>query len=89
MLHNLLDFAVITLVDQGRLCFWMPTADDDEGEGHTSPNDRHVSNVNAFEIPTHSSLELLSVCVQTFNKCKFGITLSLLFFIIQHLWGYH
>ena len=98
MLHNLLDFAVITLVDQGRLCFWMPTADD-EGEEHTCSNDHDVSNVDAFEIPTHPSLELLSVCVQPFNKCGAGnlpslypfsiIIIIIIIIIIQYLSEYH
>lgn len=54
MLDNLLEFAALMLVDHGRLSFWMPTANDEEV---------------VFEIPLHPCLELVSVCVQTFNKC--------------------
>ncbi|MCJ1269221.1 hypothetical protein MMC22_009110 [Lobaria immixta] len=53
MLADLLEFATTHLVDDGRLSFWMPTANDEDVY---------------LAIPTHSSLELVSVCVQSFNK---------------------
>ncbi|MCJ1308122.1 hypothetical protein MMC25_001774 [Agyrium rufum] len=53
MLNDVLEFAANTLVDDARLSFWMPTANDEDEK---------------LEIPTHSSLELVSSCVQTFNK---------------------
>lgn len=54
MLDDLLEFAAQHLVDDGRLSLWMPTANDEDVE---------------LGIPAHPHLELVSVCVQTFNKC--------------------
>ena len=54
MLDDLMDFAATTLVDNGRLAFWMPTANDE---------------ALVLEIPSHPILELISICTQTFNKC--------------------
>ena len=54
MLDDLLDFSACMLVDGGRLSFWMPTANDEEV---------------VLGIPSHPCLDLVSVCVQTFNKC--------------------
>ncbi len=54
MLDDLLDFAAVMLVDGGRLSFWMPTANDED---------------MALGIPNHPCLEIISICVQTFNKC--------------------
>ena len=56
MLDDLLDFAATMLVDNGRLSFWMPTANDEDA---------------VPGIPTHPCMSIVSVCVQTFNKCKF------------------
>ncbi|RDL42284.1 tRNA guanosine-2'-O-methyltransferase [Venustampulla echinocandica] len=53
MLDDILEFASISLVDGGRLSFWMPTANDEDQE---------------ITIPQHQCLELTSVCTQTFNK---------------------
>ncbi|PSN72913.1 tRNA guanosine-2'-O-methyltransferase [Corynespora cassiicola Philippines] len=53
MLDDILAFAVATLVEDGRLSMWMPTANDEDIE---------------LMIPTHPCLELHSVCVQPFNK---------------------
>lgn len=53
MLDDILSFAVDTLVDNGRLSFWMPTANDEELE---------------IPVPTHPCLEIVVVCVQPFNK---------------------
>lgn len=55
MLDDLLAFAADTLVDHGRLSFWMPTANDEDKE---------------MPVPTHPSLELVVICAQRFNKCK-------------------
>lgn len=55
MLDDILNFAADTLVDNGRLSFWMPTANDEELE---------------IPVPTHPCLEIVVVCVQPFNKCK-------------------
>ncbi|RDA87465.1 hypothetical protein CP532_2827, partial [Ophiocordyceps camponoti-leonardi (nom. inval.)] len=55
MLDDILAFAAATLVDHGRLSFWMPTANDEDQEIAT---------------PSHPRLELVVVCVQSFNKCK-------------------
>ncbi|KAK4072104.1 hypothetical protein Trihar35433_4168 [Trichoderma harzianum] len=53
MLDDILAFAADTLVDNGRLAFWMPTANDEEQE---------------IPVPTHPCLEVVVVCVQVFNK---------------------
>ncbi|KAI9158837.1 tRNA (guanine(10)-N2)-methyltransferase [Paramyrothecium foliicola] len=53
MLDNILIFAADTLVDNGRLSFWMPTANDEQLE---------------IPIPTHPCLEIVSICLQVFNK---------------------
>jgi len=53
ILDDILDFAVATLVDNARLSMWMPTANDEDVE---------------LVIPTHPCLEIISVCVQPFNK---------------------
>ncbi|OJD20586.1 hypothetical protein ACJ73_08079 [Blastomyces percursus] len=52
MLDDILDFAARTLVQDGRLSLWMPTANEDDVE---------------LEIPSHPRLELVSVCVQPFG----------------------
>ncbi len=56
MLEDLLEFAAFMLVDGGRLSLWMPTANDEDV---------------VLGIPAHPCLDLVSVCVQTFNKCAF------------------
>lgn len=67
MIDDILCFAADTLVPDGRLSFWMPTANEDE-DG------------KEFEIPQNPDLELISVCIQPFNKCMtFLPLLSLLF----------
>ncbi|KAI9655373.1 MAG: hypothetical protein M1821_005520 [Bathelium mastoideum] len=53
MLDDILEFAASSLVDNGRLCMWMPSANEDEIE---------------LGIPSHPALELISVPVQPFNK---------------------
>lgn len=55
LLNDLLCFAADTLVDNGRLSFWMPTANDEAQE---------------IPVPTHPCLALISVCTQVFNKCR-------------------
>lgn len=55
MLADVLDFAFLMLLDGGRLSMWMPTANDEDIE---------------LFIPVHPGLELISVCVQQFNKCE-------------------
>ncbi|KAI5462920.1 S-adenosyl-L-methionine-dependent methyltransferase [Mariannaea sp. PMI_226] len=53
MLDDILVFASETLVDNGRLSFWMPTANDEEQE---------------IPVPSHPCLEIVVVCIQVFNK---------------------
>ncbi|KAK7741856.1 hypothetical protein SLS53_004923 [Cytospora paraplurivora] len=53
MLDDILLFATETLVDGGRLSFWMPTANDEDQE---------------IGVPTHPCLEVVAICVQPFNK---------------------
>ena len=55
MLDDILEFAATSLVDSGRVSFWMPTANDEQVE---------------LAVPTHPYLEVISVCVQVFNKCE-------------------
>ena len=55
MLDDILDFAADTLVDDGRLSFWMPTANDEDQE---------------IAVPTHPCLQIVVVCTQTFNRCE-------------------
>lgn len=55
MLDDILNFAANTLVDDGRLSFWMPTANDEDQE---------------IPVPTHPYMEVVVVCTQPFNKCK-------------------
>lgn len=55
MLDDILVFATDTLVDNGRLAFWMPTANDENQEIAT---------------PTHPCLEVVDICVQPFYKCE-------------------
>lgn len=62
MLNDILIFASETLVDNGRVSFWMPTANDEELE---------------IPVPTHPCLEIVAVCVQVFNKCTAPLPLSL------------
>jgi tRNA (guanine10-N2)-methyltransferase len=57
MLDNILQFAAETVVDNGRLAFWMPTSNEEDQD---------------IPVPTHPYLELLSVSTQVFNKCKFN-----------------
>ena len=53
MLDDLLDFAVRTLVEDGRLAFWMPSANAEDQE---------------IALPAHRSMEFMYCCVQAFNK---------------------
>ncbi|KAF5618261.1 tRNA guanosine-2 O-methyltransferase trm11 [Fusarium tjaetaba] len=53
MLDDILSFAAETLVDEGRLSFWMPTANDEDQE---------------IPVPSHPRMEVVSVCTQPFNK---------------------
>lgn len=54
MLDDIMQFAADHLVPGGRLCFWMPTVNEDFSQ---------------LDIPSHPQLQLVSVCVQEFNKC--------------------
>jgi tRNA (guanine10-N2)-methyltransferase len=62
ILNDLLEFAAETLVPNGRLSFWMPTANEDYEE---------------LDIPSNPYMELVSVCVQPFNKCTADTSFSL------------
>ncbi|KAI1334300.1 S-adenosyl-L-methionine-dependent methyltransferase [Xylariaceae sp. FL0016] len=53
ILDDILDFATDTLVDNGRLSFWMPTANAEDQE---------------IGVPVHPALEIVVVCTQVFNK---------------------
>lgn len=53
MIDDILDFAANTLVDNGRLSFWMPVVRDESQETN---------------IPRHPCLRVISVCTQDFSK---------------------
>ncbi|KAF2204616.1 tRNA guanosine-2'-O-methyltransferase [Delitschia confertaspora ATCC 74209] len=53
LLADILAFASDTLVENGRLSMWMPTANDEDYD---------------LAIPSHPSLQIVSVCVQPFSK---------------------
>jgi tRNA (guanine10-N2)-methyltransferase len=55
MLDDILEFAALSLVDNGRLSFWMPTSNEEDQEIHP---------------PAHPYLVVTSICTQSFNKCK-------------------
>jgi tRNA (guanine10-N2)-methyltransferase len=57
MIDDLLHFAAEMVVDDGRLAMWMPTANDEDVE---------------LAIPQNPYFELVSSCVQIFNKCASG-----------------
>jgi tRNA (guanine10-N2)-methyltransferase len=61
MLYDILDFAVLSLVDNGRLSFWMPTANDEDQE---------------IQVPEHPYLEITSTCTQAFNRCEYALLSS-------------
>ncbi|KKY29125.1 putative rna methylase family protein [Phaeomoniella chlamydospora] len=71
MLDDILSFAANTLVDEGRLAFWMPVyhAEDDPDNSEVIPNSSERDKGHqAMDIPSHRDMELISVCVQEFNK---------------------
>ncbi|KAI0485315.1 S-adenosyl-L-methionine-dependent methyltransferase [Xylariaceae sp. FL0804] len=53
ILDDILNFAADTLVVNGRLSFWMPTANDEDQE---------------IGVPSHPCLEIVVVCTQVFNR---------------------
>lgn len=53
MLHDILDFAAFSLVENGTLSFWMPSSNDKDQE---------------IKIPQHPCLKMSSVCTQNFSK---------------------
>ncbi|KAF2460835.1 RNA methylase family protein [Lineolata rhizophorae] len=53
MLDDILEFAAVMLVENGRLAMWVPTA-----------NENNI----ALVTPMHPHLELVSECIQSFNK---------------------
>lgn len=55
MLDDILAFATASLVDGGRLAFWMPTSNEEAEE---------------IRPPTHPCLQIVAVCRQDFNKCE-------------------
>ncbi|KAK3708916.1 hypothetical protein LTR37_011246 [Vermiconidia calcicola] len=65
MLNDILDFSANILVDNGRLCMWMPVAgltfDDEETEDGVLPS-------KEYAVPQHPALELVSECTQQFSK---------------------
>lgn len=59
MLGDILEFAAHTLVINGRISLWMPTANEDDVE---------------IDVPSNPYLELVSICIQPFNKCTLSST---------------
>lgn len=66
MLDDILDFSATVLVDDGRLCMWMPVADATNVSDATAESQE----VKVYAVPKHPELEVVSECVQRFNKCK-------------------
>ena len=64
ILNDILQFAADHLVDGGRLAFWMPTANANDGDCDGELRDEEL-NIT----PTHPLMLLVAVCVQDFNKC--------------------
>jgi tRNA (guanine10-N2)-methyltransferase len=63
MQRDILDFAVRSLVPNGRLAMWMPTTNDEAVE---------------FPVPMHPNLEVIAVSVQYFSNCtSVNLTASL------------
>lgn len=63
LLCDILAFAANMLVEDGRLGMWMPTANEEEVE---------------LVVPEHAALEVVSMCVQPFNKCESFLFLHLI-----------
>ncbi|KAK4506855.1 hypothetical protein PRZ48_000588 [Zasmidium cellare] len=71
MLDDILDFSTTMLVDNGRLCMWMPVAgdvDEDEAEESETVPEKAPEEQEEYDIPQHPALELVSCCTQEFNK---------------------
>ncbi|KAK5130215.1 hypothetical protein LTR08_002300 [Meristemomyces frigidus] len=66
MLDDVLDFAAERLIDDGRLCMWMPVAGAIEGEEPAEEKDAVPE--TEYTIPRHPALQLVSLCKQDFNK---------------------
>ncbi|KAK5168032.1 uncharacterized protein LTR77_006599 [Saxophila tyrrhenica] len=63
MLGDILDFSAIMLVDDGRLCMWMPVA------GATATDEEDDTDATEeYAVPQHPALEIVSECTQHFNK---------------------
>ncbi|SMQ46086.1 unnamed protein product [Zymoseptoria tritici ST99CH_3D7] len=71
MLDDILDFSGNMLVDDGRLCMWMPlagTIEDATGEEGGDAKAEVVEPETEYAIPRHPTLELVSACTQDFNR---------------------
>ena len=81
MLDDILSFAAMSLVENGRLSFWMPVANDaDDIQDHLEGSAAGSPDINQEEgkkigeekvlldIPQHRELELVAVCVQPFSN---------------------
>ena len=66
MLDDILDFGAVMLVDNGRLCMWMPVAGAVDGDPTENGEE-----TEEYAVPQHPQLELVSDCTQRFNKCKY------------------
>jgi tRNA (guanine10-N2)-methyltransferase len=71
MLDDILDFSGNMLVDNGRLCMWMPVAGaveevlDEDADPKAEAGEAEAE----YAIPRHPMLELVSACTQEFNRC--------------------
>lgn len=71
MLDDILDFSSKMLVDNGRLCMWMPVAgavDEEEAADAETVPEEGPEQQEEYDIPQHPGLELVSCCTQDFNK---------------------
>lgn len=72
MLDDILEFSANMLVDNGRLCMWMPVAGpvEDELDPEAAETLPEMDTAETeYTIPTHPSLTLVSVCTQDFTRC--------------------
>ncbi|CZT24673.1 related to TRM11 Catalytic subunit of an adoMet-dependent tRNA methyltransferase complex (Trm11p-Trm112p) [Ramularia collo-cygni] len=67
MLDDILDFSANMLVDDGRLCMWMPVAGAVE-EAIDEDNVQVTEQETEYDVPQHPMLKLVSTCTQDFNK---------------------
>lgn len=85
MLSDILSFAAATLVDDGRLCIWIPAENELEeaaalengaaaGDAKVAISETTLPVKREVGIPKHPALALVSVSTQAFSRCKLDHT---------------